>query len=200
MKNVIKYIKSVKQLNVKVTATRFEPTNFASLAKWSSVRLRTKWLWVRISLLSRKIQIWRLLRARNSLTFRQTIECGFTLKLVRDMVITNTPTNMISLLTKELAVCLFYIFCLQSPFATKTLKLKSLRPCFFLFFFLLHTWKTKRKRLLINLNSGLELKTTRSDSEVVRIRTLNCETTHNSKEKKNVIFEDLVKSFRNIKV
>ena len=32
-------------------------------------------------------QIWRLLRARSSLTFRQTIECGFTLKLVRDMII-----------------------------------------------------------------------------------------------------------------
>ena len=29
-----------------------------------------------------------LLRARSSLTFRQTIECGFTLKLVRDMIIT----------------------------------------------------------------------------------------------------------------
>ena len=165
-----------------------------------SVRLRTKWLWVRISLLSLKLQIWHLLRARSSLTFKQTIEYGFTLKLVRGKVITNTPSNMISLLTKELAlVCLFYIFCLQSPFTTKTLKPKSLRPCFCPVF-LLHTWKTKRKWLLINLNSGLELKTTRSDSEVVRIRTLNCETTHNSKEKKNVIFEDLVKSFRNIKV
>ena len=29
-----------------------------------------------------------MLRARRSLTFRQTIECRFTLKLVRDMVIT----------------------------------------------------------------------------------------------------------------
>ena len=53
-----------------------------------SVRLRTKWVWVRIPLLSLKLQIWRLLQARSSLTFRQTIECGFTLKLVRDMIIT----------------------------------------------------------------------------------------------------------------
>ena len=35
-----------------------------------------------------KLQIWRLLRPRSSLTFRQTIECGFTLKLVCDMIIT----------------------------------------------------------------------------------------------------------------
>ena len=50
-----------------------------------SVRLRIKWLWVRITLLSLKLQIWRLLRARSSLTLRQTIECEFTLKLVYDI-------------------------------------------------------------------------------------------------------------------
>ena len=43
----------------------------ASLAKWLSVRLQTKWLWVRIPLQSLKLQIWRLFRARSSLTFRQ---------------------------------------------------------------------------------------------------------------------------------
>ena len=59
-----------------------------SLAKWLSVRLQNKWLWVRITLLSFKLQIYCLLRARSSLTFRQTIGCGFTLKLVRDMTIT----------------------------------------------------------------------------------------------------------------
>ena len=78
-----------------MTARRFEPTTTyfknehpTSLAKWLSVRLRTKWLLVRILLLSLKLQIWRLLRARNSLTFRQTIEPGFTLKLIHDMIIT----------------------------------------------------------------------------------------------------------------
>ena len=60
----------------------------ASLAKWLSVGLLTKWLWIRITLLSLKLQIWRLLWARISSTFRQTIECRFTLKLVRDMIIT----------------------------------------------------------------------------------------------------------------
>ena len=54
-----------------MTTTGFEP----SLAKWLSVRLRTKWLWVRIPLLSLRLQTWRLLRATSSLTFRQTIEC-----------------------------------------------------------------------------------------------------------------------------
>ena len=42
-----------------------------SLAKWLSVRLRTKWFWVRVQLQSLKLQIWHLLRARSSLTFRQ---------------------------------------------------------------------------------------------------------------------------------
>ena len=41
-----------------------------------------------ILLLSLKLPIWRLLQARSSLTFRQTTECRFTLKLVRDMTIT----------------------------------------------------------------------------------------------------------------
>ena len=70
----------------------------ASLAKWLSVRLRTKWLWVRITLLSLKLQIWRLLRARNSLTLRQTIKCGFALKLVRDMIITYSTNHQLKIL------------------------------------------------------------------------------------------------------
>ena len=35
-------------------------TKLASLAKWLSVRLRTKWLWVRVQLQSLKLQISRL--------------------------------------------------------------------------------------------------------------------------------------------
>ena len=58
----------------------------ACLAKWLSICLRTKWLWVRISLLLLKLQIWQLPRAGSFLTFKQTIECGSTLKLVRDMI------------------------------------------------------------------------------------------------------------------
>ena len=65
----------------------------ASLAKWLSVRLRTKWLWVQITLLSLKLQIWLLLRARSSLTFRQTIKCRFTLKPLHDMIITYSQTS-----------------------------------------------------------------------------------------------------------
>ena len=60
--------------------------HLASLAKWLSVRLQTKWLWVGIPLLSLKLQMWHLLQTRSSLSFRQTIECRFTLKLVRDMI------------------------------------------------------------------------------------------------------------------
>ena len=46
-----------------------------------------------------KLQIWRLLRsdgAWSSLIFRQTIECGFILKLVRDMIITCSPYILFS--------------------------------------------------------------------------------------------------------
>ena len=43
----------------------------ASVAKWLSVHLRTKWLCVRISLLSLELQISHLFWARSFLTFRQ---------------------------------------------------------------------------------------------------------------------------------
>ena len=45
--------------------------HFASLAKWLSVHLRTKWFWVQVQLQSLKIQILHLLSAKSSLTFRQ---------------------------------------------------------------------------------------------------------------------------------
>ena len=64
-----------------------------NLAKWLSVHLRTKWLWIRIALPSLKLQLWRLLWARSSSTFKQTIECGFTLKLISDMIITYSQCN-----------------------------------------------------------------------------------------------------------
>ena len=48
--------------------------HLASLAKWLSVRLRTKWLWVRITLLSLKIQIWCLLRTRSFAIY--ILSCG----------------------------------------------------------------------------------------------------------------------------
>ena len=68
--------------------------HLASLAKWLSVRLQTKWLWAPITLLSLKLQIWRLLRARSSLTSRQTKESRFTLKHVRDMIITYSQRQL----------------------------------------------------------------------------------------------------------
>ena len=68
--------------------------SLVKLAKWLSVRLGTKWLWVQISLLSLKVQIWHLLRARSSLTFMQIVECRFTVKLLCDMIITYSYNNM----------------------------------------------------------------------------------------------------------
>ena len=49
-----------------------ERSYMASLAKWLSVRLRTKWFWVRVQLQSVAIQT--------------TIERVFTLKCVLDMI------------------------------------------------------------------------------------------------------------------
>ena len=42
-----------------------------SLAKWLSVGLQTKWLWIRVQLQSLKFQISRLFRGSSALTFRQ---------------------------------------------------------------------------------------------------------------------------------
>ena len=44
-----------------------------------------------------KLQISRLLRERSFLAFRQTIECGFTLKLILDMIITYRQYNIVQL-------------------------------------------------------------------------------------------------------
>ena len=62
-------------------------------------------MWVQIPLLSLKLQTWRLLRARSSLTFRQNIECRLTLKLVLDMILIYSQYNdqeSIGLLNKNI--------------------------------------------------------------------------------------------------
>ena len=66
---------------IQVTATELESTAIqfvnkhslaqTSLAKWLSVRLRSRWLWILVPLKSLKLKISRLLRARTSLKFRQ---------------------------------------------------------------------------------------------------------------------------------
>ena len=68
--------------------------HLTKLSKSLSFRLRTKWLWVWMPLLSLKPRIWRLLRARSSLTFRKTVECRFILKLVPDMIITYSKSGV----------------------------------------------------------------------------------------------------------
>ena len=76
---------SITQLNWNL-GTQSKFSSLSSFAKWLSVRLQTKWFWVQISLLSLKLHIWRRLQARSSLTFWQTIQCEFNLKLVHVMV------------------------------------------------------------------------------------------------------------------
>ena len=62
---------------------------FNYLVNWLRVRLQNKWLWVQISLLSLKLQIPRLFRARSKefLNIQRTIYCRFTLKLLSVMII-----------------------------------------------------------------------------------------------------------------
>ena len=74
LKNVLNIV-ILCRISVQVTATRLERTTFshlASLAKWLTVYLKIKWLWIRIPLRSLKYQISRLLRAKSSLTFTLT--------------------------------------------------------------------------------------------------------------------------------
>ena len=62
--------------------------NLPSLAKWSRVRLPTKWLWIRILLLSLKLQISCLFSSKGFLDIQATIEYRLILKRERDMIIT----------------------------------------------------------------------------------------------------------------
>ena len=64
-----------------------------AISKWLSDSLKTNWLWVPVSLLSIKLQIWQLLWGRCSLPLRQIIESGFTQKLVREMIIKYTHVH-----------------------------------------------------------------------------------------------------------
>ena len=58
-----------------------------SLAKWLSVCLWTKWLWVWVTLQSLILQIPHLFRARSTYFDNlATIHCGFTKKCIPDMI------------------------------------------------------------------------------------------------------------------
>ena len=73
-----------------------------SFAKWLSVRLRTKWLWVRVPLQSLKPQILHLFWAGvpwHSGKYRVWI--GFSLKCVRDMIKTYRTMLLLSLKVKR---------------------------------------------------------------------------------------------------
>ena len=71
-----------------------------SIVAWT---IQTKWLWVRIPLLSLTLQMSYLFGARRSLTFdiQPTIACWFTLKQVRDMIITYSPIIRVHILRQK---------------------------------------------------------------------------------------------------
>ena len=76
---------SVSQPYIQVTATGFEPTT--SLAKWLSVCLRTKCLWFESRCCHLNLDMAPA-SSKKFLGIQATIVCRFTLKLVRDMIIT----------------------------------------------------------------------------------------------------------------
>ena len=98
-----------------------------------SVRLQTKWLWVWIALLSLTLRISCLLRARSSLTFRQTIECGFTLKLARDMI-TNSGTEIFTFLERAIKWFVWRKGCIDLKEIWQKMCLKWIWSCSF------HRW------------------------------------------------------------
>ena len=51
--------------------------------------------YISIKLLNRKIQISHLFRARQNLDIQATRECRFTLKRVRDMIITYSYSSLV---------------------------------------------------------------------------------------------------------
>ena len=77
-----------------------------------SVRLRTKWFWVRVQLQSLKLQISRV-SSKEFLDIQVTIECWFTLKRVRDM----TRTYSLGSLTLRSSRCIgtFLTFLTHNP-------------------------------------------------------------------------------------
>ena len=68
--------------------------HLASLVEWFSVRLWTKWLWVQVQLQSLKLQ--------------RTMECGFTLERVREMIRTYSQVFLSLLLVVLLLLSVLF--------------------------------------------------------------------------------------------
>ena len=67
----------------------------AGLAKWLNACLWNKWLWVGMSLLSLKTSNIAPVLSKGFFDIKATIECRFTLKRLREMIITNSRFQQI---------------------------------------------------------------------------------------------------------
>ena len=61
----------------------------------------TKWLWVRVQLQSLKTSDFAPASSKEFLDIQATIECGFTLKRVRDIIRTYSQYNHMNVLANE---------------------------------------------------------------------------------------------------
>ena len=92
-------------------------------------------------LLSLKLQIWCLFQVRSSLTFRQTTECRFTLKLVHDIIITYSQIYLSIYISGSRFIRLSNAFFPDpEPATINTLYGQSEIPGQFDFFFFFHVF------------------------------------------------------------
>ena len=77
---------NIKEEVGRVSLVLHHQSYLASLGKWLSVRLQTKWLWVRFKLRSDFASV----SSKEFPDIQATVECRFTLKQVHDMIITHS--------------------------------------------------------------------------------------------------------------
>ena len=94
-------------IQIQIWIVFYYKQSFMFIWKNSKLKIKTKHIpSYRIQLLSLKLQTWRLLRWRSSLTFRQITECSLTLKLARDMI--RTHFCFVVVLKIEIFMCLCF--------------------------------------------------------------------------------------------
>ena len=78
--------------------------HLASLAKWLSVHLRNKWLWVQVPVQSLKTSSIVSVLRKELLDIQATAECGFTLKRARDMIRTYSQMHLTNKYSQNISI------------------------------------------------------------------------------------------------
>ena len=78
--------------------------HLASLAKWLSVHLRNKWLWVQVPVQSLKTSSIVPVLRKELLDIQATAECGFTLKRARDKIRTYSQMHLTNKYSQNISI------------------------------------------------------------------------------------------------